>query len=321
MTNNIYHHEIIIAGSGQSPNSTHPGSPPAITAPPPSLLNNKRPGYYQGNDGLPTKRPRISHYKKSEQNSGSSITGENGRTAGSGNSNNSVSVVSGAGSTSANGGSSSNSGGVVDGWDQRQHQRDIRRGDYRPERTANSDVLRSTSYSTGKPCLTPTSDSEEINQTGHGIITSTGSSGNNTANNSATGHNSHSVAHSNSLSGNRHHTGKTAILATDGNSGTDYVARLMPSVVSDGGSASNFSGSSNGILADRRDRSDRNDRSRASERDRDSRKKSNGTGGNSYNDLSASNYTATEDNTVSTSSCALELPESPKSSEYPDYLT
>uniref|UniRef100_V9IJI6 RNA polymerase II elongation factor ELL n=3 Tax=Apis cerana TaxID=7461 RepID=V9IJI6_APICE len=95
----------------------------------------------------------------------------------------------------------------------------------------------------------------------------------------------------------------------------------MPSVVSDGGSASSFSGSSNGILADRRDRSDRNDRSRTSERDRDSRKKSNGTGGNSYNDLSASDYTATEDNTVSTSSCALELPESPKSSEYPDYLT
>lgn len=311
------------SGSGQSPNSTHPGSPPAITAPPPSLLNNKRPGYYQGNDGLPTKRPRISHYKKSEQNSGSSITGENGRTAGSGNSNNSVSVVSGAGSTSANSGSSSNSGGVVDGWDQRQHQRD-RRGDYRPERTANSDVLRSTSYSTGKPCLTPTSDSEEINQTGHrdGIITSTGSSGNNTASNSATGHNSHSITHSNSLSGNRHHTGKTAILGTDtGNSGTDYVTRLMPSVVSDGGSASSFSGSSNGILADRRDRSDRNDRSRTSERDRDSRKKSNGTGGNSYNDLSASDYTATEDNTVSTSSCALELPESPKSSEYPDYLT
>lgn len=315
--------DTIIAGSGQSPNSTHPGSPPAITAPPPSLLNNKRPGYYQGNDGLPTKRPRISHYKKSEQNSGSSITGENGRTAGSGNSNNSVSVVSGAGSTSANGGNSSNSGGVVDGWDQRQHQRD-RRGDYRPERTANSDVLRSSSYSTGKlPCLTPTSDSEEINQTvGHrdGIITSTGSSGNNTASNPATGHNSHSIAHSNSLSGNRHHTGK---IGTDtGNSGTDYVTRLMPSVVSDGGSsASSFSGSSNGILADRRDRSDRNDRSRASERDRDSRKKSNGTGGNSYNDLTAPDYTATEDNTVSTSSCALELPESPKSSEYPDYLT
>lgn len=48
------------------------------------MLNDKRPGYYQGNDGLPTKKPRISHYKKSETNSGSSNLGDNGRTAGSG---------------------------------------------------------------------------------------------------------------------------------------------------------------------------------------------------------------------------------------------
>ncbi|KAK2583444.1 hypothetical protein KPH14_009418 [Odynerus spinipes] len=84
------------SGSGQSPNSVHPGSPPAITAPPPNLLN-KRPGYYQGNDGLPTKKPRISHYKKPEPGSNVSSTNttsssssssskgsENGRTAGSG---------------------------------------------------------------------------------------------------------------------------------------------------------------------------------------------------------------------------------------------
>ncbi|OAD54139.1 RNA polymerase II elongation factor ELL2 [Eufriesea mexicana] len=166
------------SGSGQSPNSTHPGSPPAITAPPPSLLSNKRPGYYQ--------------------------------------------------------------------------------------------------------------------------------------------------AHSNSLSASRHHhAGKSATLGADGNAvpAVDYVGRSMPSAVSDGGSAGSYSGSSNGILADRRDRSDRNDRGRAGDRDRDSRKKSNGTGSNSYNDLSAPDYAANGDNTVTTSSCGLDLPESPKSSEYPDYLT
>ncbi|XP_031781890.1 RNA polymerase II elongation factor Ell isoform X3 [Nasonia vitripennis] len=52
------------SGSGQSPNSTHPGSPSTIAAPPSTLLGPKRPGYYQGNDGLPTKRQRISHYRK-----------------------------------------------------------------------------------------------------------------------------------------------------------------------------------------------------------------------------------------------------------------
>ncbi|KAK4880936.1 hypothetical protein RN001_004255 [Aquatica leii] len=45
------------SGSGQSPTSTHPGSPPPISS-------SKRPGYYDGADGLPTKRPRISHYRK-----------------------------------------------------------------------------------------------------------------------------------------------------------------------------------------------------------------------------------------------------------------
>ncbi|KAB0800920.1 hypothetical protein PPYR_05274 [Photinus pyralis] len=46
------------SGSGQSPTSTHPGSPP------PPISSSKRPGYYDGVDGLPTKRPRISHYRK-----------------------------------------------------------------------------------------------------------------------------------------------------------------------------------------------------------------------------------------------------------------
>lgn len=50
------------SGSGQSPTSTHPGSPP------PPITSSKRPGYVDGADGLPTKRQRISHYRKpSEQ--------------------------------------------------------------------------------------------------------------------------------------------------------------------------------------------------------------------------------------------------------------
>lgn len=49
------------SGSGQSPTSTHPGSPP-----PPVTSSVKRPGYIEGVDGLPTKRARISHYRKPE---------------------------------------------------------------------------------------------------------------------------------------------------------------------------------------------------------------------------------------------------------------
>ncbi|XP_045460114.1 RNA polymerase II elongation factor Ell [Harmonia axyridis] len=47
------------SGSGQSPTSTHPGSPPL-----PVPVSTKRPGYYDGADGFPTKRQRVSHYKK-----------------------------------------------------------------------------------------------------------------------------------------------------------------------------------------------------------------------------------------------------------------
>ncbi|KOX76737.1 RNA polymerase II elongation factor ELL2, partial [Melipona quadrifasciata] len=322
------------SGSGQSPNSTHPGSPPAITAPPPSLLNDKRPGYYQGNDGLPTKKPRISHYKKSETigNSGSSILGDNGRTAGSGGSSGGGSgggggsnsggggsaIFSGAGGSSANNASGTSGVSVIDSWDQRQHQRD-RRGDCRPERTANSDVLRSY----GKPCLTPTSDSEEPTSqlVGHRDgITGVSSS------NATASHNSHgSVIHSSSSSGSRrHYIGKTVMPSADGAAAgvaVDCVAtRSMPSVVSDGSGAGSYSsGSSNEMLVDRRDRGERNDRGRIGDRDHDSRR--NGTTNNSYNDMTAPDYAATDDNTVSTSSCGLDLPESPKSSEYPDYLT
>ncbi|KAJ9580094.1 hypothetical protein L9F63_004236, partial [Diploptera punctata] len=48
------------SGSGQSPTSTHPGSPPSTI----SSSNMKRPGYIDGADGLTTKRQRISHYQK-----------------------------------------------------------------------------------------------------------------------------------------------------------------------------------------------------------------------------------------------------------------
>ncbi|XP_076624915.1 suppressor of Triplolethal [Colletes latitarsis] len=314
------------SGSGQSPNSTHPGSPPAITAPPPSL-SAKRPGYFQGNDGLPTKKQRVSRCKKPEPSSGSSNPGENGRTAGSGgNNSNSVSGVHGGG---AGGSSASGSGGgtgVVDGWDQRQHQRD-RRGDYRPERTANSDVLRGGSYGSGKPCTTPTSDSED-NRTGHRDVSVAiigTSSGSNASSNATSSHNSHSsVAHSNSLnSGRHHHAAKSTTVVSDSITiaAVDFVARSMPSAVTDGGSTGSYSGSSNGVLADRRDRSDRNDRGRGGDRDRESKKRNSGSSSNTYNDLAGTDYTGTGDSTVTTSTCSLDLPESPKSSEYPDYLT
>lgn len=55
------------SGSGQSPTSTHPGSPPppiSSSSNISSASNNKRPGYFDGADGLPTKKPRISHYRK-----------------------------------------------------------------------------------------------------------------------------------------------------------------------------------------------------------------------------------------------------------------
>ncbi|KAK9730046.1 RNA polymerase II elongation factor ELL [Popillia japonica] len=42
------------SGSGHSPTSTHPGSPP------PTITLPKRPNYYDANDGLPSKRIRIS---------------------------------------------------------------------------------------------------------------------------------------------------------------------------------------------------------------------------------------------------------------------
>lgn len=186
-----------LLGSGQSPNSIHAGSPPAITAPPPNLVSNKRPGYYQGNDGLPTKKPRISHYRKPEpicfipagervsgsnsysnNNSGVSVTVGGDRTV-----DRIISINNGCGSSNSGGGgsNSNNSGSGFDGWESRQQSQRERsnssRVDYRAERTANSDVLRGTctgnvysdvaaavaaipSGSNRSSCLTPLSPSD-----------------------------------------------------------------------------------------------------------------------------------------------------------------
>lgn len=47
------------SGSGQSPTSTHPGSPPSVIQGAP-----KRPGYHESVDGIQSKKRRISHYVK-----------------------------------------------------------------------------------------------------------------------------------------------------------------------------------------------------------------------------------------------------------------
>ncbi|XP_015191577.1 PREDICTED: RNA polymerase II elongation factor Ell-like isoform X2 [Polistes dominula] len=226
------------SGSGQSPNSVHPGSPPAITAPPPNLLN-KRPGYYQGNDGLPTKKPRISHYKKPEPSSNttsslsstSSKANESGRTKGSGVSGGVIAGVggnvggvgggSGSGSGSAGSGSvsvsTSGNASIYDVWDQRHHhqqqqqqqqqQQRERRTDYRAERTSNSEVLRSGggNYGNGKTCPTSSSNSNSANNQNDSGISSSES---NATNVNIASHNSHnSITHNNSMCNSRNHYG------------------------------------------------------------------------------------------------------------------
>ncbi|CAH1134472.1 unnamed protein product [Ceutorhynchus assimilis] len=49
------------SGSGQSPTSTHPGSPPLITSTNGVSSGAKRPSYNEGGDGFPYKRQRIAH--------------------------------------------------------------------------------------------------------------------------------------------------------------------------------------------------------------------------------------------------------------------
>lgn len=149
-----------ISGSGHSPNSVHPGSPPGILAPPPGFMSSKRPGYYEGSDGLQTKRPRISHYRKPETNTRTTASG----------------VASANNSSNSNGSSGTNNSSAANinnsgcppqqvnvpenNWEQRPNQRS--RVDYRSERTINSDVLRSSFNPAGESCKTPTSDYAEM---------------------------------------------------------------------------------------------------------------------------------------------------------------
>ncbi|KAG8236070.1 hypothetical protein J437_LFUL011994 [Ladona fulva] len=76
------------SGSGHSPTSTHPGSPPPTIFPSPSGTNCrlpgpdpsgvKRPGYYDNADGIITKKQRISHFKRlPTESSSSSVTNNN----------------------------------------------------------------------------------------------------------------------------------------------------------------------------------------------------------------------------------------------------
>ncbi|KAK0161090.1 hypothetical protein PV327_009605 [Microctonus hyperodae] len=203
------------SGSGQSPNSMHPGSPPAIIAPPPSLINSKRPGYYQGNDGLQTKRPRISHYRKPESTRTS---------AGSYNSNsstnNNTNTNSGYGLSGTAGPSSMITSNETANWEyqqqSRQYQRD--RSDYRiekierNERTANSDVLHGSYTTIAKPCLTPTSDCDENVTTTTTTTTSTTTNINNYNNNN--NNNGNRYANTSSSSASSSSTSAAAVSLT-----------------------------------------------------------------------------------------------------------
>lgn len=305
-----------LTGSGQSPNSIQPGSPPAITAPPPAILTNKRPGYYQGNDGLPTKKPRISHYRKSEANSSSSNAGVSGRTT-SGNSGSGVSPTAGStlgNSASGSGGNSSGSSSVVSNWDHRQQHRE-RRGDCRLERTTNSDVTRSGNAATAtssKSCQASPSDSAN-NQSGYrrdgNVVTTSVNAGNNSLIAIPGSHNPHnSPAYNNSVRGGGggngngndryYHASRSATVVSGDNSacsaGVDNATRFNPSSarsdsgvninnISIGGTVSSGSSSNN---ADRRNKSDSRSRTGArEERDLELWARSSAS---SYNDNTAS---------------------------------
>lgn len=290
------------SGSGQSPNSIHAGSPPAITAPPPNLLNNKRPGYYQGNDGLPTKKPRISHYKRPEPIS-FIPAGEKMSSSSSYNNNNSgvSATVSGeraaggnsgcSGSNSAGGGGSTNSsnngnGGSqqLDGWESRQ-QRERSRADYRAERTANSDVPRGAGH-------------------GYGALAV------------PSGFSRPSYLTSSPSDSERNH--QSGGLGRDGNVAT---------ISGNAGSNTNDVGS-----ADRKDRSDRSDRSRDAReernRERECRNRSNVA--NDATSLVRSEASSSSAHICNGNASSIEMTISPpidelerlgSPGEYPDYLT
>ncbi|XP_019767122.2 RNA polymerase II elongation factor Ell [Dendroctonus ponderosae] len=57
------------SGSGQSPTSTHPGSPPMISSTNGLTGGTKRPGYSEGADGFPYKKQRIAHGAKGPNSS------------------------------------------------------------------------------------------------------------------------------------------------------------------------------------------------------------------------------------------------------------
>lgn len=302
---------FLLTGSGQSPNSIHAGSPPAITAPPPSLLNNKRPGYYQGSDGLPTKKPRISHYKKpepisfipaGEKASGSSYSNNNsgisaaagGERAAGGNSGcGSSNSASGGGSGGSTSSSNGNGGGGLDGWESKQQRERSSRADYRVERTANSDVLRGAGNGYGATAI-PSGSSRSS------YLTSSPSD---------------SERNSHHQSGGHGRNGNVATV-TNGNAGSN----------------------TNDISADRKDRSDRsdrNDRSREAreERNRERECRNRSSAVNDASDAislarsenSSCNVHIYNDNasstamTISPLTDELERPGSP--GEYPDYLT
>lgn len=157
------------SGSGQSPNSTHPGSPPAISAPPPPT-NQKRPGFSVGNDGLQTKRPRISHYRKPDPSLSSSSSASMTNNY---NYNNTMGTTTTVRDNTriTNGNGNSNSDNVFKGDCENQsttrghnNHRNTNSNNINNNRTNTSDMINNRSYGMDKLSLGLISDNEDINQ-------------------------------------------------------------------------------------------------------------------------------------------------------------
>lgn len=284
---------LLLVGSGQSPNSIQSGSPPAIAAPPPNIFA-KRPGYYQGTDGLPTKKPRISHYRKSEANPCSSNASDSGRMMTSVSSN----ILNvGSNNASGSGGNSSGSNSVVSSWDQRQQQQQQqreRRVELRLDK--NCDVMRDlydgVSAYCSKPVSIPTDTTSNHNQSwcgrnGGGVAAVSGNAGISSSIAMPGSHNPHSSpAYNNnnpmnSGGNDRHyHAGRSATVVSGDSSacgaGIDNAARFSSTDARSGsgintsfsinsGTGGGVSGSSN--HSDRRNKSDRNRTGAREERD------------------------------------------------------
>ncbi|XP_020292406.1 RNA polymerase II elongation factor Ell isoform X2 [Pseudomyrmex gracilis] len=289
------------SGSGQSPNSIHAGSPPAITAPPPSLLN-KRPGYYQGSDGLPTKKPRVSHYKRPEPIpfiAASDKMSDNSNSYSNNKSPSGVSATVGGhrvvdhiverstGGNSACGGNNnsggadynnSDSGDIISNWGSRQQTQRERsnRADYRVERTANSDVRDAGS---GGPAVSANVTSTVISNRPSCLSLTSSPSANERNNHHQSGHGRDSS-----------------------NTTTSGSARSTGS-------------------AERRDRNDRNRGVREDRnREKESRNRSSvPSSASSYND-SSNNAAAYADN-INDNDIAIPFCDLGRTEEYPDYLT